>query len=168
MILKLMAVLRILIGLLLVSASIKKWSNPAYFQVDGFASILAQKGAPFPFYKELLDNYIFPHTTTFATLAALGESIVGLSFIIGAFTNPVSIAGMIMILNFCLATSYGRPDKIAGHLFLIGLIGIVGFYSAGGAWGADRFLARKLWPRLVFFPYLTAGKPAGIKNATAG
>ncbi|HKA19634.1 MAG TPA: DoxX family membrane protein [Blastocatellia bacterium] len=167
MLLKALAVLRILIGLLLISASIKKWSNPAFFQLDGFANILAQKGAPFPFYKALLDNYIFPNTTTFATLAALGESIIGLSFVIGAFTNPVSIAGMIMILNFCLATCYGRPDKIAGHLFLIGLTGLVGFYSAGSAWGADHFLANKPWSRLVFFPYLRKHKPAPIKNAAS-
>ena len=150
---RLLAVLRILLGLLLISASIKKWRNPAYFQLEGFANILAQKGAPFPFYKALLDSYIFPHTMTFATLAAIVESAVAVSFLLGAFTTLASIAGMLMILNFCLATCYGKPGGVIGHLFLIGLMGIVGFYSAGRTWGADAYLARVVSPRLVFFPF---------------
>ena len=150
---RLLAVLRILIGLLLIYTSIKKWRNPAYFQAEGFANILAQKGAPFPFYKVLLDSYVFPHTMAFATLAAVVESTVGGSFLLGAFTTPASIAGMVMIANFDLATSYGNPGNIAGHLFLIGLMALVGFTFAGRTWGADALLARAISPRLLFFPF---------------
>ncbi len=163
----LLAVLRILIGLLLVSASIRKWTNPAYFHLQGFASILAQKGAPFPFYKVLLDNFIFPHATTFSTLAAVVESVVGVSFLVGAFTTPASIAGMLLMLNYSFATDYGNPANVVGHLFLIALMGVVGFYLAGMTWGADAHLARSISPRLVFFPFERTRNAPAKKAASA-
>jgi uncharacterized membrane protein YphA (DoxX/SURF4 family) len=150
---KILAILRILVGLLLVDIAVKKWIDPNFFHTEGFIAELVRHGRAYPFYQSLLVSYVFPHAKMFAILAALGESVVGLSLLLGAFTNPLSIIGVFMILNFCLATSYGRPGNLIGHMVFIGLVGLFGACSAGRTWGADLFFARVMSPRLVFFPY---------------
>src|SRR6266545_5385011 len=96
---KILAVLRILVGLLLVDIAFKKWIDPQFFQEEGFVAELVRHGTAFPFYQSLLDTYIFPHARMFAFLTAFGESVLGLSLLLGAFTNPMSIIGIFMILN---------------------------------------------------------------------
>ena len=150
---RILALLRILIGLLLVDIAYKKWVDPSFFQTEGFIAELVRHGTAFPFYQGLLESYVFPHARTFAILAALGESVVGLSLLFGAFTNAISIVGALMIVNFCLATCYGRPASLIGHIVFIGLIGLFGVFSAGSTWGVDAVLARVMSSRLVFFPY---------------
>lgn len=150
---RILAILRILVGLLLVDLAFKKWIDPNFFQVEGFAEELTRHGEAFPFYQSILNSYILPHARAFAILSALGESVVGLSLVFGAFTNPISIIGMFMILNFCLATCYGQLGSLIGHVVFICLVGLFGFNSAGRTWGADGYLARMLSPRLVVFPY---------------
>jgi uncharacterized membrane protein YphA (DoxX/SURF4 family) len=161
---KILPILRILIGLLLVDIAFKKWIDPNFFQAEGFMAELVRHGKAYPFYQSLLDSYVFPHAKIFAILAALGESVVGLSLLFGAFTNPISIIGVFMILNFCLATCYGRPGSLIGHIVFIGLVGLCGACSAGSTWGADFFLARVMSPRLVFFPYYKGDAEAVRKD----
>ena len=163
---KILAILRILVGLLLVDIAFKKWIDPSFLQKEGFVAELVRHGKAFPFYQSLLDSYIFPHARTFAFLSAFGESVLGLSLLFGAFTNPISIIGMFMILNFCLATCYGQPASLIGHIVFIGLIGLFGVFSAGSRWGVDAFLARVMSPRLVFFPYYGKQVGASIKDVS--
>jgi len=150
---KMLAILRILVGLLLLNLAFKKWRDPDFFQIAGFAKEVARHGVPFPFYGEFLTGFIFPHARLFAILSALGETAVGLSLVLGAFTNPMSILGMLMVANFALATTYDRPGTAVGNLVFVLLIGLFGICSIGATWGLDAFLARMLPARLVFFPY---------------
>jgi uncharacterized membrane protein YphA (DoxX/SURF4 family) len=150
---KLLAVLRILVGLLLLNLAFKKWRDPAFFQFAGFAKEVARHGAPFPFYVGFLTDFVFNHARIFAILSALGETTVGLSLVLGAFTNPMSIVGIFMVANFALATTYDRPGTAVGNLVFIVLIGLFGIYSSGRTWGLDQFLARVLPARFVFMPY---------------
>ena len=150
---RILAILRMLVGLLLVDIAFKKWIDPNFFQAEGFMAELVRHGTAYPFYQSLLDSYIFPHARMFAILAALGESVVGLSLLFGAFTNPISIIGVFMILNFCFATCFGRPGSLIGHIVFICLVGLFGVYSAGKTWGLDPLLIRIFSPRLVLFPY---------------
>jgi uncharacterized membrane protein YphA (DoxX/SURF4 family) len=150
---RVLAVLRIVVGLLLLDLAFKKWSDPAFFQVGGFAREVARHGAPFPFYRPLLQGPIFHHTAAFAILSALGESVLGLSLLLGAFTNPLSIVGLVMFANFALATTYDRPGTAVGNIVFMALVTLFGVYSAGATWGLDAVIARVLPARLVFFPY---------------
>lgn len=150
---RILAVLRILVGALFISVSIQKFGNPGFFESEGLARELAENGAAFPFYQAILDRCILPNAGVFAFLVAAGELIVGLSFVLGAFTNLFSLAAIFMVLNFCMAVCYGHIGSLMGHLVLIGVVALLGVYSAGNTWGVDGFLARRLSSRLVFFPY---------------
>lgn len=150
---RILAIVRILAGALLVSLSIKKFLDAGFFEPEGLARELSQNGTAFPFYQAILDRYIFPRATVFAFLVAAGELIVGLSFLLGAFTNLFSVVAVFMILNFCLAVCYGNIGSLIGHLVFIGVVGLISVYSAGTTWGVDASLARRLSSRLVFFPY---------------
>lgn len=150
---RILAIVRILFGALLVSVSIKKFGDAGFFEPEGLARELSQNGVAFPFYQAILDRYIFPHATVFAFLVAAGELIVGLSFLLGAFTNLFSVVAIFMILNFCMAVCYGNIGSLIGHLVFIGVVGLLGVYSAGSVWGVDASLARRLSSHLVFFPY---------------
>lgn len=150
---RILAIVRILVGALFVMVSIMKFRNADFFEPGGLARELTQNGVAFPFYQSILDRYIFPHATVFASLVAAGELIVGLSFLLGAFTNLFSLVAIFMILNFCMAVCYGNIGSLVGHLVFIGVVGLLGVYSAGRTWGVDASLARRLSSRPVFFPY---------------
>ena len=150
---RILAIVRILVGALFISVSIKKFGDAGFFEPEGLARELSQNGVAFPFYQAILDRYIFPHATVFSYLVATGELIVGLSFVLGAFTNLFSLVAVFMILNFSMAVCYGNIGSLIGHLVLMGVVGLLGVYSAGRTWGLDAFLARRLSPRLVFFPF---------------
>ena len=74
-----LAILRILVGLLLLNLAFKKWRDPDFFQLAGFAKEVARHGAPFPFYGEFLTGFIFPHARLFAIVSALGEWFDGVT-----------------------------------------------------------------------------------------
>ena len=150
---RILAVVRILVGALFLSVSIKKFGDAGFFEPEGLARELSQNGIAFPFYQAILDRYILPHATVFSYLVATGELIVGLSFLLGAFTNLFSLVAIFMILNFSMAVCYGNIGSLIGHLVLIGVVALLGIYSAGSVWGLDSSLARRLSPRVVFFPY---------------
>src|SRR6185503_3465644 len=77
---RILAVVRILVGALFLSVSIKKFGDAGFFEPEGLARELSQNGIAFPFYQAILDRYILPHATVFSYLVATGELIVGLSF----------------------------------------------------------------------------------------
>jgi thiosulfate dehydrogenase (quinone) large subunit len=71
----------------------------------------------------------------FAWLIALGETLVGLALIIGAFTALAALGGMVMNFNYMLAGSAGlNPVLFAGGALLL-----LGWRIAGYV-GLDRWL----------------------------
>lgn len=150
---RILAIIRMLVGVLLVAVSIQKFGNAGFFEPVGLARELSENGMAFPFYQALLDRFILPNATVFAYLVAAGELIVGVSFLLGAFTNIFSVAATFMVLNFTLAVCYQNTSGLIGHLVFLVIVGVLGVYSTGATWGLDPFLARRLSTRLVYFPY---------------
>ena len=152
---RILAIVRMLVGALLITLSIQKFGNAGFFEPDNLARELSQNGMAFPFYQDILDRFILPNAPVFALLVAAGELVVGVSFLLGAFTNMFSVVGTFMVLNITLAVCYGNVGGLIGHLVFLVVVGLLGVYSTGNTWGLDASLARRLSTRLVYFPYRT-------------
>jgi uncharacterized membrane protein YphA (DoxX/SURF4 family) len=116
--------------------------------VTGLADTLrkmAQSSAPH-FYRPFLEQIVIPHAPWFALALAWGEALLGVSLLLGAFTNLASLLGIFLMANLYLASGSWEA-VLYGSLCLVFLR-----LSAGSRWGLDPFLAKLLPERLVYFP----------------
>jgi uncharacterized membrane protein YphA (DoxX/SURF4 family) len=116
--------------------------------VTGMADTLrkmAQSSSP-AFYRTFLEQIAIPHAQGFALAVAWGEALLGVSLLLGAFTNLSSMLGIILMANLYLASGSWEA-LLYGSLCLAFLR-----LSAGSLWGLDPLLARLLPERVVYFP----------------
>ncbi len=100
----------------------------------------------FGFYRAFLSAWAVPHATVFAYLTGWGETLLGVALVLGAFSNPASLLGIFMTLNFYLASRSWDALLFAAWCFAFLHV------SAGSRWGLDPILARVLPARVVYFP----------------
>lgn len=79
------------------------------------------------------------HYTWFAKLIAVGEVLVGVGLILGAFVGIAAFFGAFMNMNFMLAGSASTNPV----LFFLGILLIIAWKTAG-YWGLDRWLLKHL------------------------
>ena len=116
--------------------------------VTGMADTLrkmAQTSAP-AFYRSFLEQIAIPHSQAFALAVAWGEALLGISLLLGAFTNLASLLGILLMANLYLASGSWEALLYAS-LCLVFLR-----LSAGSRWGLDPLLAKLLPERMVYFP----------------
>jgi thiosulfate dehydrogenase [quinone] large subunit len=116
--------------------------------VPGLADTLrkmAQTTAPV-FYRPFLERVVIPHSHAFALAVAWGEALLGISLLLGAFTNLASLLGILLMVNLYLASGSWEA-LLYGTQCLVFLC-----FSAGSRWGLDPLLARLLPERMVYFP----------------
>ncbi len=141
-------VLRVWVGYQWISASLHKWSNPAWVQtgdaLKGFwtsAIAIPDGGRPaitFDWYRSFLQMMLNAHAYTwFAKVIAGGEFLVGLGLIVGAFVGIAAFFGALMNFNFMLAGSASTNPV----LFAIA-VGLILAWKIAGYIGADYFLLR--------------------------
>lgn len=88
-----------------------------------------------PWYAFFLQHVVLPNSGVFAYLVALGETLIGLGLLMGAFTGIAALFGIFMNLNYLLAGSVSiNPILGVLALFLLLAWRISGFY------GVDRYL----------------------------
>jgi thiosulfate dehydrogenase (quinone) large subunit len=109
------------------------------------------------FIQFMLDNQWY---TWFAKLIAVGELLVGLGLIVGAFVGIAAFFGGLMNWSFIMAGSASTN----GLLFLAAVLLILA-WKVAGYFGADRFLLPRLgvpWrPGSMFSPRPPASSPTG-------
>jgi thiosulfate dehydrogenase (quinone) large subunit len=116
--------------------------------VTGMADTLrkmAQDSAP-AFYRPFLEQVAIPNSHLFALAVAWGEALLGVSLLLGAFTNLASLLGIVLMVNLYLASGSWEALLYAS-LCLVFLR-----LSAGSRWGVDPVLAKLLPERVVYFP----------------
>ena len=59
---------------------------------------------PIGWYKAFLQETVLPHASLFATLQTYGEVAVGLGLVLGLFTRLTAVIGLVLSLNYGLAT----------------------------------------------------------------
>ncbi|MGH2627967.1 MAG: DoxX family protein [Anaerolineales bacterium] len=139
---------RIWLGYKWLEAASHKLGDAAWMQtgdaLKGFwerAVLIPETGRPaitFDWYRTFLQALLDAQAYTwFAKVVAVGETLIGIALILGAFTGIAAFFGAFMNFNFMLAgTASSNPV-----LFLIA-IGLVLAWKVAGNVGADFFLLR--------------------------
>ena len=83
------------------------------------------------------------HSDLFAHLTAWGETVVGLGLTLGLLTGLASLVGLLLVINYGLATQWMSPGQQGFHLVLFFLMLAFFFARAGRTWGLDGRLARR-------------------------
>ena len=141
---------RIWLGYQWVTAGMHKLEDAAWMQtgeaLKGFwerAVLIPEAGRPaisFDWYRSFLQAMLDAQAYTwFAKLVSVGETVVGVALIVGAFTGIAALFGAFMNFNFMLAGSASTNPV----LFLIA-IGLILAWKVAGYVGADYFLLRLL------------------------
>jgi thiosulfate dehydrogenase (quinone) large subunit len=151
-----LALLRIVVGLYFVKSLITKMSIvlaggvlplPAVSErwISVMPKIVAKQASdnPVNFYKQFLENTVLTHSSVFAQLTAWGETVTGLGLTLGLFTGIASVVGLILVINYGLATQWMSPGQQGFHIVLFFLMLAFFFARAGRTWGLDGWLARK-------------------------
>ena len=151
-----LAVLRIVVGLYFVKSLITKMTIvlaggvvplPAVSDrwVSVMPKIVAKQASdnPLSFYKQFLEGTVLPHSSVFAQLTAWGETVTGLGLTLGLCTGVASLVGLLLVINYGLATQWMSPGQQGFHLVLFFLMIAFFFSRAGRTWGLDRWLASR-------------------------
>jgi len=138
--------LRFVLGRDWFSAGSHKLTNPAWMNggeaLKSFWQqqvVVPESGKPpitYDWFRTFL-QYMLDHAwyTWFAKLIALGETLVGLGLIVGAFVGLAAFFGTLMNFNYLLAgTTSTNPVLFALGIFLVLAWKVAGF------WGLDRWL----------------------------
>lgn len=147
-----LAVLRMVVGLYFAKAVITKLgvTTLAGVPVPGASerwvhvmpTIVAKQadGNPVIFYRDFLENTVLTHPELFAQLTAWGETITGIGLTLGLFTGAASLVGLMLVVNYGLATQWMSPGQQGFHLVLTALMVAFFFARAGRSWGLDAAL----------------------------
>jgi thiosulfate dehydrogenase [quinone] large subunit len=151
-----LAILRIVVGLYFVKSLVTKMSMvmlggllpiPAVSErwLTVMPKIVAKQASenPLTFYKHFLDGVVLPNSNLFAQLTAWGETVVGLGLTLGVLTGLASLVGVVLVINYGLATQWMSPGQQGFHLVLFFLMVAFFFARAGRTWGLDAWLARR-------------------------
>jgi thiosulfate dehydrogenase [quinone] large subunit len=159
---------RVWLGYKWLEASSHKLGDAAWMQtgdaLKGFwerAVLIPESGRPaitFDWYRLFLQAMLDAQAYTwFAKVVAIGETLVGIALIVGAFTGIAAFFGGLMNFNFMLAGSASSNPV----LFLIA-IGLILAWKVAGIVGADFFLLRRLGT-----PWQAAPQPPGLTGEAA-
>jgi thiosulfate dehydrogenase (quinone) large subunit len=162
-----LAVLRIVVGLYFVKSLVTKMSlvmlggvlpipavSPRWLEV--MPKIVTKQASenPIAFYKHFLEATVLPNSSVFAQLTAWGETVVGIGLTLGLVTGLASLVGLILVINYGLATQWMSPGQQGFHLVLFFLMLAFFFARAGRTWGLDAWLVmrrpRSVWARRPF------------------
>ncbi len=102
---KMLAVVRILTGVLFLFAAAHKISSWEFAKVE-FPQFVwqATHGAAVGFYGEFLDSFLGQHTGGYAVLAGFTELFIGVGLVLGLAVRPISILGSVYTVHLMLAT----------------------------------------------------------------
>ena len=151
-----LALLRIVVGLYFVKSLVTKMSIvtvggilpvPVVSErwLTVMPKIVARQASenPLGFYKQFLEQTVLPNSNLFAQLTAWGETVTGLGLTLGLMTGLASLTGLVLVLNYGLATQWMSPGQQGFHLVLFFLMLAFFFARAGRTWGLDRWIARR-------------------------
>lgn len=164
--------LRIWLGYQWVEAGSHKITNPKWMQtgeaLQGFwakAVAIPETGRPaitYDWYRAFLQTLLDAQAYTwFAKLIAIGEVLVGIGLIVGAFAGIAAFFGGFMNWNFMLAGSSSSNPM----LFTVAVLLILA-WKVSGYIGADYYLLRWLGTPWHGVPVTATPKPQPVPTPT--
>lgn len=147
-----LAFLRIIVGLYFAKAVITKLGIvtiggiplPGVSErwINVMPKIVARQASdnPILFYKHFLENTVLTHPDTFAHLTAWGETVTGVGLTLGLLTGLASISGLVLAINYGLATQWMSMGQQGFHIVLVAMMIAFFFARAGRTLGLDAIL----------------------------
>lgn len=139
-------IIRVYIGYQWLIAGWEKVTNPVWAGPSAGGALhgyllgaLAKTSGAHPdvsgWYAAFINSTVLPNTTVFSNMVAVGELLVGIALILGAFTGIAAFFGAFMNMNYLFAGTVSiNPLLFILQLFLILSWRVAGFY------GLDRYL----------------------------
>lgn len=151
-----LAVLRIVVGLYFAKALVTKVTVtllggflPVPAATDRWITMMPQlltkyaSENPLGWFKGFLENSVIPHGVLYAHLTAVGEACVGIGLTLGLLTGPSALVGLVLVINYGLATQWMSPAQQGFHFLLVTLMLAFIGARAGQTWGVDGWIARR-------------------------
>lgn len=142
-----LAVLRIYTGIFWLLHGVPKLLNPNFASPDGgMAGMVTDMGSKTSgAYHDFIMHTVLPNAPVFAHLVAWGETLVGVSLLLGLLTRVGGFFGVLLPLNYWLAKgSYGEASGFAGLDFAAMALSFVSLVLPTGlVLGLDGVLWRK-------------------------
>lgn len=136
------AFLRLYIGIKWLSAGWGKLTGAGFSSVGFIANAvenpimdIATGQLVYPMYTGFLENFALPNAGLFNLIIPIGEFLVGLGLIVGAFTTTAVLFGLLMNFMFLFAGSISTNP----WMVLLGGIILIGGANAG-KFGLDYFI----------------------------
>jgi uncharacterized membrane protein YphA (DoxX/SURF4 family) len=109
------------------------------FLPNVWPNLLGESG---PVVQQFLNETAIPYATLFAFLEAFGEVGVGIGLTLGLFTSFSALVGLLLSINFFLATQWMSFSQQGFHIVLAACM--LGFLigRAGRSWGLDALIVK--------------------------
>jgi uncharacterized membrane protein YphA (DoxX/SURF4 family) len=142
----LLGVLRICVGLFFVSMGLDKieWLHDAQPLIEDLNRFLRRSSGIQSWY---LEHVAIPYAAVWARLIFLGETLIGISLLLGLLTQLSSGVGIFMVGNFHLANGRIPTPSFfqdAYAIVLLACLTVILLSRAGRCAGIDSLLARKV------------------------
>jgi len=146
------AFLRVMLGVLFLTTWGSNLSK-GFYTPDGlnyfFTDVFPQSANSLGWYADFIVNIILPIRSVFAPAQLIGEFLLGLFLLIGAFTPITSVVASFFIINTFLAT-FGH-DWPWSYVTILGILFVVFMTKAGRSLGLDAwFLKNRGEPKIPF------------------
>jgi len=143
--------LRIYLGASLITVALLVWvREPFRTDFPELVNYLASRG-PFQWYGAFLASAVLPNAQLAATLIQYIQLFIGICLLIGFLTNLVSIAGIILHVNFLMAIGWVDPTWTVAtqNIFMVVTLALFILLHVGRSFGIDEFLAKK-FPNILW------------------
>jgi thiosulfate dehydrogenase (quinone) large subunit len=167
-----LALVRILTGVAWLSHGIPKFVQSAQFMPpNGFFADFVTRGvqATTGPYHTFLATSVQPYMPLFAELVRLGEVLVGISLVLGAFTRLGGLVGVLLPLNYLAARGHMFSSATLQSVdFATGLLSLISLVLPTGRFlGVDALFTRSRRPppvRAEFVPEPPLDRPTASPN----
>jgi PQQ-dependent catabolism-associated beta-propeller protein len=123
-------------------------------------------GNPVEPYKQFIEGTVLPNAQLFARLQAYGEAVVGFGLVTGLCVGITALIGLLLCINYGLATQWMSFGQQGFHILLITSMLIFLGARAGRSWGLDGLIlrlagsSRRAWLKSVMSLAILAVLPA--------
>jgi len=117
-----------------------QWAAPAGNCATIIGQMIAHTSGP---YHDFIANTVLPNVTVFAHLVAWGETLTGVSLLLGLLTRVGGLVGALLALNYWAAKGhFHRPSGYATLDTAAAVLSFIHFVlPTGNAMGLDNLLA---------------------------
>ncbi len=97
---------------------------------------------PISWYHDFVFGVVLPHSALFAQMTAFGETAVGFGLLLGLATPVAAGIGLLLVLNYGMATMGAGSSNVGFHLMLAtGMLAVL-FGGAWDVWSLDGVIGR--------------------------